>query len=82
MLFVYEARESNKTQALVPIAVSFAVVYSLQIFLQGILVITVLSNELQGTFLLRDINQVIWISVFFLFLCLWFFWSGWRRQQM
>ncbi|TJY61347.1 hypothetical protein FAZ19_22270 [Sphingobacterium alkalisoli] len=82
LLYIYDPRENSRFQVRWPLAISFAVIYSLQILLQGTLVMTVLSNELQGTFLLRDINQVIWISLFFLLLTLWFCWSAWRRVRL
>ncbi|MBE8719300.1 hypothetical protein [Sphingobacterium pedocola] len=76
LIYLFEANESRVPAERVRLVVHFSIAYSLHYVLQGSMVLNVLFNQLQGSFILRDISQIVWVSLFFMLFSLWFFSSG------
>ncbi|GGH30831.1 hypothetical protein FAZ19_22255 [Sphingobacterium alkalisoli] len=80
LIYIFEPSETHDA-AQKRSVIGFSGMYSLHLFLQGSMILNVLFNQLQGSFILRDINQIVWVSLFFMFFSVWVFYSALPRRS-
>ncbi len=73
LFYLFDPRESRIGASARYSAVIFSILYSLHLLLQSGLIVTILFNEMQGSFILKNTSQLVWVSLFFLLFSIWIF---------
>ncbi|GHE39905.1 hypothetical protein [Sphingobacterium griseoflavum] len=79
LIYVHDGRFSPLAPSVKSYMVWYACFYSLHLLMQTSLVLSLLFNQLQSSFIMRDVYQVIWVSLFYFVFSLWIFISALYR---
>lgn len=73
LFYLFDPRESRIGAGARYSAITFSIMYSLHLLLQSGLIASILVNEMQGSFILKNTGQLVWVSLFFLLFSIWIF---------
>lgn len=76
LIYVHDHRFSALAPSIKSYMIWYACFYSLHLLMQTSLVLSLLFNQLQSSFIMRDIDQLIWVSLFYFVFSLWIFLSA------
>ncbi|WP_437920479.1 hypothetical protein [Sphingobacterium sp. LRF_L2] len=76
LLYIYDERFSSIRGGGRAYMLLFSTLYSLYLLMQSGMVLSLLFNQTQSSFIMRDVGQLIWISLFYFIFSLWMFISA------
>lgn len=79
LIYVHDNRFSPLLPSTKSYMIWYASFYSLHLLMQTSLVLSLLFNQLQSSFIMRDVDQLIWVSLFYFVFSLWIFISALSR---